>query len=220
MMRIRGVWTTNAVALLLGFGMYASFVVLPELVETPARVGYGFGASVTGAGLFLLPSTIAILVAGAQTGRLEKRFGSKPPLLAGAATTGASYVLLALAQSEPWEIYVATLLLGTGIGLAFAAMVNLIIENVGPAETGVATGMNAVTRTVGGAFGGAAVASIVAASVGGGGFPSAHGFTVAFTACAVALALGVVAGLGIPQRRPADAFVAHEVGDLPERASV
>lgn len=216
MMRIRGVWTTNAVALLIGFGMYASFVVLPELVETPARVGYGFGASVTGAGLFLLPSTIAILVAGAQTGRLEKRFGSKPPLLAGAATTGASYVLLALARSEPWEIYMAALLLGTGIGLAFAAMVNLIIENVGPAETGVATGMNAVTRTVGGAFGGAAVASILAASVGGGGFPSAHGFTVAFAACAVALALGVVVGLGIPQRRPADAFVGHEVGDLPE----
>ena len=219
MMRIRGVWTTNAVALLLGFGMYASFVVLPEYVETPTRIGYGFGASVTGAGLFLLPSTIAMLVAGAQTGRLEKRFGSKPPLLAGAATTGASYVLLALARSERWEIYVGALLLGTGIGLAFAAMVNLIIENVGPAETGVATGMNAVTRTVGGSFGGAAVASILAASVGSGGFPSAHGFTVAFAACAVALAVGVVAGLAIPQRRPADAFVRHGVGDLAELAA-
>ena len=206
MMRIRGVWTTNAVALLIGFGMYASFVVLPELVETPSRVGYGFGSSVTGAGLFLLPATLAILVAGAQTGRLEKRFGSKPPLLAGAATTGSAYVLLALARSERWEVYVAALLLGTGIGLAFAAMVNLIIENVGPAETGVATGMNAVTRTVGGAFGGAAVASILAGSVGTSGFPSAHGFTVAFTACAVALALGVVVGLAIPQRGPADAF--------------
>src|SRR5437764_2718714 len=90
MMRIRGVWTTNAVALLLGFGMYASFVLLPELVETPSHVGYGFGASVTGAGLFLLPATIAMLVAGAQTGRLERRFGSKPPLLAGAATTASS----------------------------------------------------------------------------------------------------------------------------------
>jgi EmrB/QacA subfamily drug resistance transporter len=220
MMRIRGVWTTNAVALLLGFGMYASFVVLPELVETPSRVGYGFGASVTGAGLFLLPSTIAMLIAGAQTGRLEKRFGSKPPLLAGAATTAASYVLLAIARTEPWEIYVAALLLGTGIGLAFASMVNLIIENVGPAETGIATGMNTVTRTVGGAFGGSAVASILVASVGSSGFPSAHGFTVAFAACAIAVASGVVVGLAIPQRRPADAFLVHEAGELPEHASV
>jgi len=219
MMRIRGVWTTNAVALLLGFGMYASFVVLPEFVETPSRAGYGFGASVTGAGLFLVPATIAMLLAGSQTGRLEKRFGSKPPLLAGAATTVGSYVLLTLARNERWEIYVAAALLGTGIGLAFAAMVNLIIENVGPTETGIATGMNTVTRTVGGAFGGATVASILGASVGSTGFPSAHGFTVAFAACAIAVGLGVVVGVAIPQRRPADAFVLRE-GDLAERASI
>jgi MFS family permease len=218
MMRIRGVWTTNAVALLLGFGMYAAFIVLPEFVETPSRIGYGFGASVTGAGLFLLPSTIAMLVAGAQTGRLERRFGSKPPLLAGAATTAASYVLLALARSDRFEIYLAAVLLGTGIGLAFAAMVNLIIENVGPAETGIATGMNTVTRTVGGAFGGSAVASILASTVGSGGFPSADGFTVGFASCAIAVALGAIVGLAIPQRHPADAFVLHEAGDLPERA--
>ena len=42
----------------------------------------------SGAGLFLVPSTFAILLAGSQTGRLEKRFGSKPPLLAGAAVCG------------------------------------------------------------------------------------------------------------------------------------
>jgi EmrB/QacA subfamily drug resistance transporter len=198
MMRIRGVWTTNAVAFLLGFGMYASFILLPELVETPSRVGYGFGASVTEAGLFLVPSTIAMLVVGAQTGRLEKRFGSKPPLLAGALCCASSYVLLAFARSERWEIYVAALLLGAGIGLAFAAMVNLIIENVGPAQTGVATGMNTVTRTVGGAFGGSATASILAGTVGAGGYPSAHGYTVAFAWCAGALVLGVVFGLAIP----------------------
>ncbi|MDX6468632.1 MAG: hypothetical protein QOF75_435, partial [Gaiellaceae bacterium] len=82
MMRIRGVWTTNAVALLLGFGMYSSFILLPQFVETPKSTGYGFGASVTQAGLFMVPTTIAMLVVGSQTGRLEKLFGSKPPLLA------------------------------------------------------------------------------------------------------------------------------------------
>ena len=219
MMRIRGVWTTNAVAALLGFGMYASFILLPEFVETPTGVGYGFGSSVTGAGLFLVPSTLAMLVAGAQTGRLEKRFGSKPPLLAGAALTAAAYALLAVARTERWEIYLAALLLGAGIGLAFAAMVNLIIENVGPTETGVATAMNTVTRTVGGAFGGAATASILAATVQANGYPSAHGFTVAFGACALALALGLLVGLAIPQRRPADAFGPHEAGDLQEVTS-
>jgi len=216
MMRIRGVWTTNTVAALLGFGMYSSFILIPNFVETPTQVGYGFGASVTEAGLFLLPATLAMLVFGAQTGRLEKRFGSKPPLLAGALCSSAAYALLATFRDESWQIYVAALLLGAGIGLAFAAMVNLIIENVGPAETGIATGMNTVTRTVGGAFGGAVVASILAGSIGHGGYPSASGYTAAFAACAIAPAVGVLVGFRIPGRRTQDAFAPHEVGDLIE----
>jgi MFS family permease len=215
MMKIRGVWTTNAVAFLLGFGMYSSFLLLPEYVEMPERAGYGFGASVTQAGLFLAPSTAAMLIMGSQAGRLEKRFGSKPPLITGTLFTLASYLLLAAERGEKWEIYFASVLLGAGIGLAFAAMVNLIIENVGPAQTGVATGMNALTRTVGGSFGGAVVASILAGSVAASGFPSAHGYTVAFGACALALLLGVLVGTLIPQRRPEAAFADHEVGDLP-----
>jgi EmrB/QacA subfamily drug resistance transporter len=219
MMRIRGVWTTNAVAALLGFGMYASFILLPQYVETPRRYGYGFGSSVTQAGLFLVPSTLAMLVFGSQTGRLEKLFGSKPPLLAGGVLAGGSFLMLGLARGERWEIYIASALLGSGIGLAFAAMANLIIENVGPTQTGVATGMNTVTRTVGGGFGGAATASILAATVGASGYPTAHAYTSAFLLCAGALVIGVVAGLWIPQRRPEEAFGAHPVGDPTESAA-
>jgi EmrB/QacA subfamily drug resistance transporter len=214
MMRIRGVWTTNLVALLLGFGMYSSFILLPQLVETPRQAGYGFGASVTQAGLFMLPTTLAVLVVGSQTGRLEKRFGSKPPLLAGGILALASFVLLAVAHNARWEIYLAGALLGSGIGLAFAAMANLIIENVGPEQTGVATGMNTVTRTVGGGFGGAAVASLLAGTVGPNGYPTANGYTAAFAVCAAALAIGVVTGFAIPTRRPEETFEPHAVGDL------
>jgi MFS family permease len=214
MMRIRGVWTTNTVALLVGFGMYSSFILLPQYVETPVRAGYGFGSSVTAAGVFLLPSTVAMLIVGSQAGRLEKRFGSKPPLIAGAVLTMVCYLLLAAERGERWEIYLAATLMGAGIGLAFAAMMNLIIENVGPAQTGVATGVNALTRTVGGSFGGAIVASILAGTVGAAGFPTPHGYTVAFAVCAAALLLAVLIGLLIPQRRPEAAFAAHEAGDL------
>jgi EmrB/QacA subfamily drug resistance transporter len=216
MMRLRGVWTTNLVALLLGFGMYSSFILLPQFVETPSRVGYGFSSSVTQAGLFMVPSTLAMLIVGSQTGRLEKLFGSKPPLLAGGVATLASFLLLAFARGSRWEIYLAAALLGSGIGLAFAAMANLIIENVGPGQTGVATGMNTVTRTVGGGFGGAATASILAGTVGVSGYPTAHGYTLAFVLCAVALGVGVLAGIAIPQRRPEAAFEPHLVGDPAE----
>jgi MFS family permease len=159
-----------------------------------------------------------MLIVGSQTGRLEKLFGSKPPLLAGALLAVASFLMLAFTRSAGWEIYVAAALLGSGIGLAFAAMANLIIENVGPEQTGVATGMNTVTRPIGGGFGGAATASLLASSVGVSGFPSAHGYTAAFALCAVALAVGILLGLGIPQRRPEEAFGPHAVGDPAEPA--
>ena len=55
MMRLPGVWTTNTAALLLGFGMYSAFILIPQFVQTPTSTGYGFGASVTQAGLFLAP---------------------------------------------------------------------------------------------------------------------------------------------------------------------
>ena len=213
MMRIRGVWTTNTVAFLVGFGMYSSFILLPQFVEAPSSTGYGFGSSVTAAGLFLLPSTASVLVFGALTGRLERIFGSKPPLLAGGVLMTASFVLLAAGSDSPWEIYVAAGLLGAGIGLSFAAMANLIIENVGPTQTGVATGMNTVMRTLGGAFGGAVTASLIAATVGVSGYATASGYTAAFGLCAAALAVSVVAGLAIPRSTPTEAFGHHLVGD-------
>ena len=46
MMRIRGVWTTNLAAFLLGAGMYSSFIVIPQIAQLPTSTGFGFGASV------------------------------------------------------------------------------------------------------------------------------------------------------------------------------
>jgi MFS family permease len=135
-----------------------------------------------------------------MAGRLDRRFGSKRPLLVGAVFATASYTLLALAHGQRWEVYVASALLGIGIGLAFAAMANLIVQNVRQDQTGVATGMNTVTRTVGGAFGGQVVASILASSTVTGGHPTEHSYVLAFGLCAGALVVGLVAGLRIPTR--------------------
>ncbi len=204
MMRIRGVWTTNVVALLTGVGMYASFVLTPLLVQLPRETGFGFGSSVTTAGLYILPSALTMLVAGSFVGRIEARFGSKPPLMLGSAFTVISFVLLAVAHAEPYQIVLASLIQGIGIGLAFASMANLIVENVGPQQTGVATGMNTVARSLGGAFGAQVVAAILTASVVA-QHPSEQGFVIAFLFGAVAMTVAVAVSLLIPGRRTAPA---------------
>ena len=87
MMRMRGVWTVNAAAFLVGAGMYSSFVLLPAFTETDASAGYGFGASVTQAGLFLLPSTVMMLLISPIAGRLSARVGARVPLVGGSIAT-------------------------------------------------------------------------------------------------------------------------------------
>src|SRR4051812_25151906 len=212
MMAIRGVWTTNTVAFLIGVGMYSSFVLLPELVQEPTSSG-GFGASVTVAGLFLLPATIAIVVVGQMAGILERRIGSRGSLIGGALFALACYVLLVADRSLEAEIYVAAGLLGIGIGLSFSAMANLIVQNVRREQTGVATGMNAVTRTLGGAFGGQVAATLLASNLGGGGLPTSAGFTQSFLMCLIALAAALGFALTVPRRSAND--LASEVALLP-----
>jgi EmrB/QacA subfamily drug resistance transporter len=196
-MRSRPVWTTDLVAFLLGAGMYSSFIVLPQFVETSADAGFGFGASVSGAGLFMVPSTIAMLVVGPLAGPLQARFGSRLPLICGCASAAAAFAMLAVAHSRPFEVYLAAALLGIGIGLAFAAMANLIVEAVPADQTGVATGVNTITRTIGGAFGGQVVATIIA----GGGTPTEDAFVLAFSVIAGSLVLSILAALAIPRPR-------------------
>jgi EmrB/QacA subfamily drug resistance transporter len=212
-MRRRGVWATNLVAILLGFGMFGSFILIPQLAELPTSTGFGFGEDVTGAGLLLLPSTIMMLLVGPFAGRLERRFGSKPPLIAGCVAAAAAFAVFALAHAHRWELAVGSALLGIGIGLAFAAMANLIVQAVPPDQTGVATGMNTIMRSIGGALGAQIAATILAGNLAAAsGLPTEHAFTLAFGVSAIALVAAVAAGLVIPgrsqERAPSGAGVA------------
>jgi EmrB/QacA subfamily drug resistance transporter len=204
MLRDRPVWTTNLSTTLIGFGMFASFVLVPEFVETPRSAGYGFSASVTEAGLFLLPATVAMLLVGPLAGRLSVTVGSKVPLALGALLAAVAYLMLALLHDEGWQIAAATFVLGMGIGLSFASMANVIVESVRPEETGVATGMNVIFRNVGGSLGGQVSASVLTASVAAAGLPTERSFVVAFWLSAAMLVLGFVAALLVPRARPQD----------------
>ncbi len=207
MMSRRPVFTTNLAAVLIGFGMYSSFILFPKFVQTPSEAGYGFGSSVTQAGLFLLPNAGAMLIAGPLTGRLTARHGSRIALLLGTALVLVSFIFLAVWHSDPWMIYAVSFVSGLGTGFAFSAMPNLIIEAVEPTQTGVATGMNAIMRTVGGAIGGQVAAAVLTGYVvANTGFPREAGYTLTFVLLAAALGLALLCVLAIPRpgREPAE----------------
>jgi EmrB/QacA subfamily drug resistance transporter len=208
----RQVLFTNLTALIAGFAMFGTFVLIPNFVETPRGlaastahlVDYGFDASATKAGLYLLPSSFALLFAGPVAGLIARRTGSKWPLAAGMLLVGASAAMLAAWHRRPWEILVAMPLLGVGVGFAFAAMATLITEAVSPGETGIATGMNTVMRTVGGVVGGQVGAALLSAHlIRGTQVPSVVGFEIAFVAGAIAALIGAVVAVFVtpPGRR-------------------
>jgi EmrB/QacA subfamily drug resistance transporter len=219
MMRIRGVWTTNLAAFLLGAGMYASFIVFPRIAQLPKSTGFGFGASVLVSGLYLLPSTIGMMILGIYAGRISRRFGSRAALLAGTAFTTVAFALLAVAHSHPYDLLISAALLGVGIGLAFAALGNLIVQAVPPQQTGVASGMNTVMRTLGGALGGQLSATFIAAHTFH-GRPTVTGFTDTFIMATGFLLVCLLAGVMVPKGRSPDGSRAEVVVDraAPEAA--
>jgi EmrB/QacA subfamily drug resistance transporter len=199
MMRRRAVWTTNLAGLLVGFGMFGSFILIPQFVQAPPEAGYGFDATVTEAGLILLPATAVMLFAGPMAGWLGAKLGSRLPLLIGTLLAACAFGLIGLAHDERWELYIGTALMGAGIGFAFAAMANLIVEAVDPTETGVATGMNTIMRTVGGSLGGQISATIVTVHAGA-LYASEGSYSAAFFLSASVMLLAAGATLLVPVR--------------------
>lgn len=155
---------TNIATLLVGFGMFGSYILIPTLAEADPSTGYGFGVGATRAGLLLLPGSLAMLFLGPVSGMIGNRFGNRVSLAIGGLGTAIGLGLLAWLHDSQLEVAAFATLMSGGIALAFAAMPNLILEAVPAHQTGEATGFNALVRSVGSSLGSQVSATILAAS--------------------------------------------------------
>ena len=194
----------NLTALIIGFGMYGAFTLVPQLVQTPAAAGYGFGASVTASGLYLLPMAVTMLFAGPLAGRLGPRIGFTTTLVLACLIGAAGFVFFAAGHRHAWAIATGAGIIGIGIGFAFSALANVVVAAVDAGETGEATAVNTIVRTIGGSLGAQVAVAIVAASATGGSpLPTAGGYSTAFTVSALALALAALVTPAVTPRRTA-----------------
>jgi EmrB/QacA subfamily drug resistance transporter len=205
MMRRRGVWTANLVGACVSFAMFSAYGFLPQLLQTPTEVGYGFGATVTESGRLIAPAAIASFLVGFVTAQLVNRFGARAVIVTGTLLNALAFTSVALWHDSAWQLYTAMTVQGVGGGLVFSSLANVVIASVPAHQTGVASGMNANLRTVGGSIGSAVMAAIVTSSTGPSGFPLERGYTVGFLVLAVAMLLASVAALRIPEIRRVDA---------------
>ena len=201
LLAIRGVWTTNVVGLTFGFVMFGMFVLIPTLLEMPAETGYGFGKSVSTAGLYLLPATFGMLVFGPISGVLTRRLGARPPMVVGTLFAVVAFAIPAFSHRTLTEIVLCGVFMGAGLGLAFAAMSNAIIAAVPATHTSEAMGVNAIVRTVGGSIGSAVIAAALMANITDLGIPADKAFTVGFWLAASVAVIAVVAAFLVPDAR-------------------
>jgi EmrB/QacA subfamily drug resistance transporter len=202
---------TNVTTLVMGFSMFSTFILLPNFVQMPLglpapladQIEYGFGASPIEVGLFFVPSSVAMMVAGPFAGALGTRVGNHVTLRIGIGFLVLALVLLATVHDEPWTIYAWMVFMGVGLAFSFAALGTLVIENSPPGETGVASGMNTIMRTIGAALGSQVAAAIITANtLPGTDVPVESGFTLAF-ALGAAGALVALLPTFLLTRRPA-----------------
>ncbi|WP_155949840.1 MFS transporter [Rhodococcus sp. 114MFTsu3.1] len=180
MMTSRSVGPINFSSVMLALSMYPFVVLIPALLQAPVDTDYGLGASLTDVGVVLAAEAIVSLVTSAIAGVLATRVGWRILFLVGNGLTCVGYLVLSVAHHNIWHITVASAILGAAIGLSFASMTGLTIDAVPNHMTGVASGVNANLRTIGGAAGIAITAAIVSADVEPSGYSSGTAYTISF----------------------------------------
>jgi MFS family permease len=179
--------------------MFGSIFLLAQFFQTVQ------GYSPFGAGLRILPWTLAPMFIAPVAGALSDRIS--PRLIIG---TGLALQAIALAwiglvstPTVPYsELIGPFVVAGVGMALFFAPVANVVLSSVRPIEEGQASGANNAIRELGGVFGVAVLASVFA-SYGGYESPTAYvdGLTPAIWVGAVVVGLGAIAALAIPRIR-------------------
>jgi MFS family permease len=165
LLRERNVAVTNIVLTVSGLGMYVALFALIYQFEYP-RISGGYNGAfptynILTAGLDIIPLALAMIVVATLASFTVSRTGVKPLALGGSVLTAIGFYLVStatsLAQALAYEFVV-----GAGIALLNASVINLLVLTVDPRDMGQATAMNNVFRNVGGSVGAPIAGSLLA----------------------------------------------------------
>lgn len=186
--------SANLASILLGFAMFSSFTLVSSFIQSPKdQLGYGLSGSVLDVGLYMLPSTVTMLVCSALAGKLAARLGAAWTLALGSVIAGIAYVWLAIAHTGPADFLTFSAVQGIGIGIAYAALGTLAVQHVPMNQSGIAAGINTLVRSAGGSIASAVCSAILAAIViSGTGVPSVNAYVLCFAIGGAAAGLAAI----------------------------
>jgi MFS family permease len=208
--RLRNIAVSNIVGVLWAAAMFAWFFLSALYLQLV------LGYSPLQVGLAFLPAN---LIMGAfslgLSAKLVLRFGFRAPLATGLLVAAAGLVLFARAPvdgSFVVDVLPSMILLALGAGIAFNPMLLAAMSDVGPEDSGLASGVVNTAFMMGGALGLAVLASLAASRTDS--LRATHGtlaaldggYHAAFLAGAgFAVAAAAVGGIFLRNRGPAHA---------------
>lgn len=168
---------SSGIGFVVGFAMFGSIVYLSIYLQVV------YGSTPTEAGLQLLPLMGGMLVTSIGSGLLITRFGRYKvfPIVGTVLATVALLLFSRLGADTPyWQIALAMLVLGTGLGNVMQVLVLAVQNSVPRREIGAATSASTFFRSIGGSFGTAVFGAVWAgrlaaemtAAFPGGGLPA------------------------------------------------
>lgn len=126
------------------------------------------GESALTAGLMFLPTTALVTLVNLLAGRLTKRFGARPPLLAGQLILAAGLLILLVVTTHTSTLLLLVLVvpLGVGGGLAVPPLTTAMLDAVDADHGGLASGVLNAGRQVGSTLGVAIFGVLLAGAAG------------------------------------------------------
>lgn len=187
------IWSSYVVTFAVCVGAALSIFLVPQLFAVSGD-GYGFGASLTDIGRYLLPATAMAAISGPLAGLGVRRFGSTAVVAVGIVVMTAGLIGMAFIHTEVWHLIVGKALISLANGACITALVIKTATAVDQGTTGTATSLVLVIRVLGFATGAQIAGAVLTAGTpAGSDIPAESAYVTAFVIAGVVATLSLFA---------------------------
>jgi DHA2 family multidrug resistance protein len=157
-LRHRQMWVGTVLGVVMGVGLYAMSFTLPVFMQSNLHM------TAEQTGIAMLPGAIATALAMAVVGRLSNKFDPRLLITLGALVFAyAAWELSRITgQSGAGDFFWPLIWRGVGLGLMFVPLTVITLAELSPKELPQGTGLYNFFRQLGGSFGIAAIATLLA----------------------------------------------------------
>ena len=152
----------------------------------------------------MAPGGLMMMIFAPVSSRLIAGIGAKATLMIGATILGGGYLVALALMGTAWQLMIAMIVISIGVGIGYAAMPTLIMDESPAHEAGSAVGVNTLMRSLGTTLASALMGTLLAGQtkpMGPVEVPTEGAFQLCFAISAFAALAGVAIAATIPRRR-------------------